>query len=207
MTSLRTLLSCRRGASAAEFTIVLPLLLVFLFGIIDSGRYMWTVNRAQKAAQAGARFAVVTNTVPDGLQTYSFVSATNPPGSPIPLASFGSIACGSEGGTVTCSCTTTPCDDDMLGEPDSAAFTAITDRMRSVYPELADDNVTIRYEGVGLGFAGNPHGSDVSPLVTVEINDAAFQPVTLLVFGAPTLGLPLFRSSMTLEDGLGSVSN
>ena len=91
MTRSASLASSRRGATAAEFTIVLPLLLVFLFGIIDAGRYMWAINRSEKAVQAGARFAIVTNTVPEGLQTYSFVSATNPPGSPIPVDAFGSI--------------------------------------------------------------------------------------------------------------------
>ena len=43
---------------------VLPLLLLFIFGIIDVGRLMWTWNRAEKATQMGARFAVVTDMVP-----------------------------------------------------------------------------------------------------------------------------------------------
>ena len=95
----------------------------------------------------------------------------------------------------------------MLGTTNTAAFTAIADRMRGFYPELANSEVRVRYEGVGLGYAGNPHGSDVSPLVTVEMIGATFQPITLLVFGGPQIGLPPFRSSMTLEDGLGTVSN
>jgi len=200
-------IACRRGATAAEFTLVLPLLLVFLLGIIDAGRFMWAVNRSQKAVQAGARYAIVTNTVPDGLQAYSFVTDSNPPGSPIPVGDFGSITCDAAGGTPVCSCTATPCTDDMVGTADVAAFDGIVGRMRAIYPELTDEEVSVRYEGVGLGFAGNPHGSDVSPLVTVAVDGATFQPVTLLVFGAPEFDLPSFRSSMTLEDGLGTVSN
>lgn len=207
MTRSASLASSRRGATAAEFTIVLPLLLVFIFGIIDAGRYMWAINRSEKAVQAGARYAIVTNTVPQGLQTYSFVSATNPPGSPIPVGAFGSITCTASGGTPACSCTTNPCTSDMVGTASEPAFDAITTRMRAYYPELVDDNVSIRYEGVGLGFAGNPHGSDVSALVTVQMTGATFQPITLLVFGAPQINLPPFRSSMTLEDGVGIVSN
>ncbi len=207
MIGSRSLVRCRGGSTAAEFTMVLPLLLILIFGIIDGGRYMWTVNRAQKAVQVGARFAVVTNTVPSGLQEYSFVSDTNPPGSPIPASAFGSITCQESGGTATCSCTASPCSDDMVGDADTNAFEAIANRMRDIYPDLVNENVTIRYEGVGLGFAGNPHGSDVSALVTVEMTEAMFRPVTLLVFGGPQISLPAFRSSMTLEDGLGTVSN
>ena len=207
MTGSRTLFGCRRGATGAEFTMVLPLLLILMFGIIDAGRYMWAINRAQKAVQVGARYAIVTNTVPAGLQDYSFVSDTNPPGSPIPLSAFGSITCEGTDGAPTCTCTASPCSGAMLGTANTAAFTAIADRMRGFYPELANSNLKVRYEGVGLGFAGNPHGSDVSALVTVEMSGATFQPVTLLVFGGAQIALPVFRSSVTLEDGLGSVSN
>ena len=207
MSTTRSLITGRGGATAAEFAMVLPLLLILLFAVIDGGRYMWTVNRSQKAVQAGARYAIVTDTVPGGLQDFTFVSDTNPPGSPVPVSAFGSITCAASGGTPACSCVTNPCSTEMLGTTNSAAFTAIADRMRFFYPELANDNVTVRYEGIGLGFAGNPYGSDVSPMVTVEINGATFRPVTLLVFGRPQINLPLFRSSMTLEDGLGNVSN
>ncbi|WP_246444371.1 TadE family protein [Sphingomonas sediminicola] len=56
------------GATAAEFAMVLPLLILFLFGIIDVGRYMWTLNQVEKATQMGARMAVVTNMVPGASQ-------------------------------------------------------------------------------------------------------------------------------------------
>ena len=56
-----SLLRDRSAASAAEFALVLPLLLLFLFGIIDAGRFMWEYNRAEKATQVGARVAVVTD--------------------------------------------------------------------------------------------------------------------------------------------------
>ena len=207
MRGSRSLISCRDGATAAEFAIVLPLLLILIFGIIDGGRYMWAINRAQKAVQVGARQAIVTDTVPVGLQDYTFVSDTNPPGSPIPVSAFGSITCGESGGTPACSCSANPCSTAMVGTTNTAAFNAIASRMRAFYPDLANSDVTIRYEGIGLGFAGNPHGSDVSPLVTVEMNGATFQPITLLILGGLEIDLPPFRSSMSLEDGLGSVSN
>ena len=51
------------GAAGAEFALVLPLLILFLFGMIDVGRYMWTINQLEKATQVGARWAVVTDMV------------------------------------------------------------------------------------------------------------------------------------------------
>src|SRR3546814_1343600 len=53
-----------RASSAAEFALVLPLLLIFLLGIIDVGRLMWTWNRAEKATQMGVRYAIAADMVP-----------------------------------------------------------------------------------------------------------------------------------------------
>ena len=64
MRTVRRLLNSEGAASAAEFALVLPLLLLLLFGIIDAGRFMWECNRAEKATQMGVRFAVVTDPVP-----------------------------------------------------------------------------------------------------------------------------------------------
>jgi Flp pilus assembly protein TadG len=63
MRLLRQLLRDRRAASAAEFALVLPLLLVLMFGIIDMGRFFWQLNESEKATQMGARMAVVTTPV------------------------------------------------------------------------------------------------------------------------------------------------
>jgi hypothetical protein len=204
--SIRATLKCTSGATMAEFALVLPLLLIMLFGIIDVGRLMWTLTRGEKAAQAGARFAVVTDIVPAGLQDYSFVSDANPPGSPV-AGLFGSITCEGAGGAPECTCTADPCTDDMLGTTNASAFNAILARMRVFYPELKSDDLKVVYEGVGLGYAGNPYGSDVSPMVSLEIDGRKFRPITLFAFGSPQIALPPFKSSMTLEDGSGTISN
>ncbi len=51
-----------RGTSAIEYAIVLPVLLLFLLGIIDTGRLLWTRSTLYRAAEAAARCAAV-NTV------------------------------------------------------------------------------------------------------------------------------------------------
>jgi Flp pilus assembly protein TadG len=52
------------GTAAVEFAIVVPILLLVVFGIIDFGRALWTLNVATSALREGARFgaAQVTST-------------------------------------------------------------------------------------------------------------------------------------------------
>jgi hypothetical protein len=87
----------------------------------------------------------------------------------------------------------------------STAFTAISQRMSQVYPRIAGSNVTITYTNVGIGFAGDPYGSDVAPQITITLNGLTFTPITMLLFA--NLTMPPTRSSMTLEDGVGIESN
>lgn len=205
---------CDRTAStAAEFALVLPLLLIFLFGLIDAGRFMWTCNRAEKATQMGARFAVATNILPAGLVNYSFaVSGGIPQGDPIPQSSFGGASCNSstnatQATAVTCSCTGT-CP--SLGTADPVDFNRILTRMQLFMPELKANQIKVDYGYSGLGYAGDPNGLDVSPLVTVSLrqdsNRPLFYPITLLVFGA-SIPLPAFAASLTMEDGSGTAAN
>lgn len=190
----RRLMRDARAASAAEFAMVLPLLLLFIFGMIDVGRLMWTWNRAEKATQMGARFAIVTNMVPATLATQNFALSNGiPGGSPVPTSAFSTTTCDN----VTCT--------NGWGY-DPAAFSAIVARMRLMMPTITAANVVIDYENVGLGYAGDPNGPDVAPLVTVRLRNMTFRPLSLFIFNG-NFNLPDFRTALTLEDGAGTVSN
>ena len=180
---------------------VLPLLLIFLLGIIDAGRYMWEHNRAEKATQMGARYAVVTDMVPSGLETYSFALSDGIlAGNAVPIANFDRAVCNNS----TCTCT----GGGVCGSAgyDAAAFANIVARMNAMYPPITGANVSVEYRNVGLGYAGDPNGPDVAPLVTVRLTDMSFQPITFVLFGAD-MPMPDFRAALTLEDGVGTVSN
>ena len=139
--STRGFIRCSSGATAAEFALVLPLLLLFIFGLIDVGRVMWTLNRAEKATQMGVRFAVATRVLPQGLNSYSFVTQGGlPQGVLIPESSFGGATCTSTGCTCKAGATCPP-----LGTFDSVAFTEIVERMQAALPDVEAANVQVLF--------------------------------------------------------------
>jgi hypothetical protein len=202
----RRFIANQEGASAAEFAMVLPLLLILLFSIIDGGRFAWEYNRAEKATQAGARVAVVTNSFPSGLvgqnyvgQTVGGVALTQ--GDVIPSAALGLITCIRD----SCTCTTAPCPA-TVGTLDTSVFdNVLLTRMRAMKPDIQAANVRLKYRGSGLGFAGDPNGMEIAPLVTVELTGLQFRPITSLLL--LTFTMPDFRTTLTAEDASGTQSN
>jgi len=191
------------GAAGAEFAMVLPLLILMLFGMIDVGRYMWTLNEVEKATQMGARMAVVTTMVPGGLASQNYATTLGQ-GVPIPTSSFGAAQCQKPAGSVTCTCVTTPCP--TLTPVDTTAFDAVVTRMNQIAGVVDPANVTIMYRNSGLGYAGDPTGPDVAPIVTVSAVNVGFNSLIGQFFGI-SLRLPTVSASLTLEDGQGNFSN
>lgn len=186
------------GSSAAEFALVLPLLLLFLFGIIDAGRFAWEYNRAEKATQVGARFAAVTDPVAPALYAYDFTTAGLNPGDPINTSALGTITCTS----ATCTCSgSCPTGTGATG----GAWTQVLARMRQIDPIISASNLRIQYKDSGLGYAGDPNGMDIVPIVTVSLSGMQFKPITTLLF--LTVTMPDFHTSLTAEDSSGSQSN
>lgn len=176
---------------------VLPLLLILLFGIIDGGRFMWEYNRAEKATQMGARFAAVTDPVAGGISTTSFVGVGGlTVGSTIPASAMPDVTCDNS------SCTCTSCPSGIPGTYSATAFSNIVARMQEFDPQITAANVEVVYRGSGLGYAGDPTGAAISPLVTVRVKNLQFQPLT--AFMLATVPLPSFTTSLTAEDLSGS---
>lgn len=196
---LRLLVRDSHGAGAAEFALVLPLFLLLLFGVIDGGRFLWEVNRAEKATQVGVRMAIVTAVVASDLPAVDYTTeASLSPGDTIPAAALGEVKCTNS----ACTCEVSPCPGLTR---DSTAFDKIVERMQDIAPDITAANVEVLYRGSGLGFAGDPNGMDVSPLVTVQLKDLEFRPITTLLFVG--INLPSSAATLTAEDSIGSHSN
>jgi Flp pilus assembly pilin Flp len=198
---LRRFARDRAAASAAEFALVLPLLILFLFGIIDVGRLMWEWNRAEKATQMGVRYAAVTDIVPSDLVSYDFTTVSGVlQGAPINSTLFPGVSCTN---AAACTCKGS-CGFSLTAS--STAFNNIVARMNLVNPRITAPNVVVDYDPSGLGFAGNPYGPDVAPIITVRLRNLQFQPTLGQIFGG-SINMAGFASSMTMEDGAGAASN
>lgn len=189
---------------AAEFALVLPLLLVFLLGTIDIGIYAWNVNQAEKATQTGARWAAVTDPLAQEIATATYSNVivdgnTILQGDPIPAGALGKIECVS----ASCVCVVGPCPGTTFNQ---AAFESISTRMQQIYPAILNENLQIEYSGSGLGFAGDPNGPDIAPLITVRLVDMSYRSIILSPLGVTT-DLPDFAYSITAEDAAGTLSN
>ncbi len=217
MRHFRSILRHEGAAAAAEFALVLPVALMLLLGTIDIGRYVWSLNRMEKAVQFGTRYAVVTDIIPEGLnaETYGAFACDGGPqvvGNTICQEALGTITCSKPASAVSCACVpssagSTSCPSDMA-TVNSTAFDNIVRRMQVISAGVNGSNVRVRYSGSGIGFAGDPNEDDlgadlseISPIVTVEVVSARFRSMSLLGAG---ITLPSFRYSQTLEDGDGA---
>ncbi len=203
---LRRLARNESGAGAAEFGLILPIFLLFLFGIIDVGGYAWAINRGEKATQMGARMAAVTDPVASGMK-FSYVGKTIggvvlQQGDVIPADSM-VITCTS----TACSCTGCPTEMTVaLDTSNPKPFDNVVARMQDFEPSITAANVEVLYRASGLGYAGDPAEIEIAPMITVRLKDRTYSPFTLFLIKA-ALPLPSSSYSLTMEDGSGQVSN
>jgi Flp pilus assembly protein TadG len=186
---MRKFVTNRKGTSSVEFSLIVLLLFLFVFGIADAARIMWQWNAAAKATHWGTRFAVVNDPAAPGLANFDCLAAAGGNGVSCPITAVtpNPVVCTQSGCTGSYGF-------------DSAAFTAVVNEMRKIFDRVTAANVRIEYRHVGLGFSGNPYGSDVTPLVTVSLTGMGFNFLTPGLTGLTALNLPDFRTAMTGED-------
>jgi len=194
------------GTTMIEFTIVMVLFFLLTFGLVEFGFLLFQWNSAAKAAQFGARMAAISDPVWTPLTT---LTSTGTAGGPWQTAfnvtCNGTNASGSNG---TCGGSTT--------EYDPAAMQLLVfgrgggttcgpvgpdgdPGMCDLFERITPQNVNIRYQNTGLGFAGRPGGP--VPTVTLSLTGLTYQFFALgdlLGFGDVTM--PPFTVTMTGED-------
>ncbi len=192
----RNFLRRNEGISSVEFAIVCSVFFLFVLGIIDFSRALWEWNSAAKATHIGVRFAVVNDPVTDAVN-YDGIANGIGNGQVIPLDAFNGgepVICNRLGAETLCS----------AGKVDDKAFLAIVDRMKQTYDRIEPQHVIVEYRHIGLGFSGNPFGSDIIPSVTVRLYLDDFEFMTPGLSGIFTIGRPDYQTTFTAEDHAGT---
>lgn len=200
---IRRTIRDEQGASAVEFALLVPVMLLIFFTILDVAAYAFAINLGEKSTQMGARLAVVTDSVDSAMEDFEFVGqtvggVTYTQGDRIQASALGVETCTTSGCTCTPACPWT-------ASHDSAAFNRILARVQRIYPRVTAANLVIEYRGSGLGYAGDPAGMDIAPLTTVKLQNMTYPPMALSVFKV-AVKLPSFTYSLTAEDASGTAS-
>ena len=180
------------GSVLVETTVLIPILLVFVLGAVDFSLAFYQWSLATKAAQVGARIAVVSDPVASGLNNIStgVLSSTVAAGDPMPAFQ---VTC--DGAAASCTCTVGTCpgmgtfswaamNNIVCGRDNTSATecnystqcsaTSYYFRgMCDIYPRITAANVIIRYTQTGLGFAGRSGGP--IPTIAVSLQNLPFQ--------------------------------
>ena len=201
------------GAALLEFTVAAFTFFIILFGTLDFAQVYFKWNLATKATQFGARLATVSDPVAGALTTLTGVGGAVLPGGPMPAFDYTCTPTSANGSAGTCtnsgtynvaamqtifygrgngtSCTGTGLNIGMcnlLGGMVNANGTALTAQ-----------NVTIRYQYTGLGYAGRPGG----PVPTITVSLTGISHNFTLVGGLANIAsvtLPAFATTVTGED-------
>lgn len=190
------------GSVFLEFTVTMSVFLTILFGTIETGLLFFQWNIATKAVQLGARLAAVSDPVSSGLSaTTGLEQAGTLPGDEMPP--FDRTCDGAR--------MASGCDPDAMaalvyGRGDATCdSTGANMGMCDVYNRIRPENVVVRYQYTGLGYAGRPGGP--VPTITVSLQDIDFEFVALDgLLGLGPVAIPGLRTTVTGEDLTGSGS-
>ena len=198
-----------RAGVTLEFVALMPAFLLITFFTLEIAIAILWIGTAEKAVQLGARLAVVSHYAAtanyDGAAIteatrYALAGAGNTFGdncSEGACVAFPTMSC--RGGTGAGSgpdCRAGAC----FGHPDGrTCFEVIADRIRDpAYPNPAyrglmssiqNENITVTYSYVGLGYAGGP----LVPRVTVTVADVPYPTIiTAIVNNLFSFGLSFF---------------
>jgi len=180
------------ASATIEFLLVFLAFMGMMLFVIETSLYLFYMASLEKAAEAGARAAVVSQPVvanftttlqpDDGIRGESCAAGADVCRDPDPF-----------GGPPTCNGRTgINCN--------TARLQRLVDHMRHYNGAITRRNVTVVYDEVGIGFAGGPN----VPMVTVRIDRMPFRTgiFGLLLENMPNgMGtLPARAATMTGED-------
>jgi Flp pilus assembly protein TadG len=200
------------GGVLVEVSIVLPIIITFIFGSVDLLYALYQWNAAAKAVEVGSRIAAVSDPIAAGLNglTNSVAVSLNGAGEPLAMPAF-TISCNGE--TATCTCAGT-CNGLAANPYDAVAMnrlvfgrgsTACGDAtsyyatgMCDVLSSIRAANVIVVYRQTGLGYGGRPGGPQ--PTIIVSLQNMRFQFFFLSYLLGASVPMPAMTTTITAED-------
>lgn len=188
MRRIRQLSRDDQGSVLVEVSVMIPIVFIFLLGVVDFLNAFQQWNAATKAVEVGARLAAVSDPLPSGFNNLAkavVIAGTTSAGNAMPDFR---VVC--DGATSTCSCTgscdgvggtiqTTAMNTLLYGRGNAACVATPTSYyfagMCNFFPVTAA-NVEVIYAHKatdGLGYAGRDDGP--VPTITVKLKNVQFQ--------------------------------
>ncbi len=175
------------GTALAEFALILPILMLFIFSILDIGFLAWQFQQGEIASKRAVRLAatrslLLPGAVPDCGPAQPGTSVAGTRCSDIADYSVWATCRGDGSGDAACG-------------PD---VVRVAQEVASFYPAVSPADIVIQFSGAGLGFVGMGHPV---PLITVRFVNVDYQFVML--GGLANLAgfqMPEMSASATGED-------
>lgn len=199
---LRVLVGNDRGSTLVETTIVFPLLLMLIFGLVEFGHALWEYAAAEKATAIGARYLATRGPIQANVAD-CFVATTAAPGTPcsqIPEAAT-ALAWSSTITSASCPPPLPPPPACPPPPPSATVFCQMFTQMRCYAPFLTPASVSVQLRGSGMGFVGR--GRPI-PLITVRTTGLTYNFVALdklpLLESLGPITMPGFDATSVGED-------
>jgi len=185
-----------------EMAIVASLLFIVVLGFVDFGYAFYQWNAANKAVQAGARLASISNPVavnlPDAVDD-AHLPATRLPGDDVASGAYDYVCDGASFDTENCNSDAFNLiyagDDGVCGGTANPGRPGMCD----FFPRLEKKNVKIEYVATGLGYWTRPGGP--VPTIKVSLQNLTFQFYFLGgLLGFNDIDIPSMVSTVTGED-------
>jgi len=181
----RRLVRDEHGSVLVEVSVMIPIIFIFVLGLVDFLNAFQQWNASTKAVEVGARLAAVSDPIASGLTGMATAAVTGSVGAGDPMPAF-RVTC--DGSTATCTCSSGTCtgmgsysatamNTLIYGRGKTACSTTTTyyfAGMCNFMGSITATNVTVVYDqpsgpNGGLGYAGRTDGP--VPTVTVRLNN------------------------------------
>lgn len=210
----QNILNDESGAAYVEFTAAAFTFFIILFGVIEFTNVFYQWNAAAKATQWGARLAAVSAPVASNLTSLKGTEAGALPGAAMP--NFDCVCSGVGSGTCTgsvpanaavCAYSATNMNTLVYGRGNGTNCTGSGANigMCTLFSRITPQNVVVRYQYTGLGYAGRPPGIGQTgapvPTITVSITGLTYDFILVgALAGIGSMTLPSFATTVTGED-------